>query len=218
MDIGKFPRTFWAANTIELFERLAYYGMNVIISVYLSRRVGFSTEDSITIVGTFIASLYLLPIPAGAISDKIGFRNGLFIAFSVLAVGYGLLGAFPSKEMVIVALALIAIGGAFVKPVFSGTVMKSSPEGFSKIGFSIFYMVVNIGGFLGKIVAKLLRMNMGAWVAQSNLTWLKTWVARNVPPFSWISQLLTVMSAVTPRYRSKYAPLLTTTREGGTPV
>lgn len=198
MDIGKFPRTFWAANTIELFERLAYYGMNVIISIYLTRRVGFSTENSITIVGLFIASLYLLPIPAGAISDKIGFRNGLFIAFSVLAIGYGVLGAFPSKGMVLVALALIALGGAFVKPVISGTVKKSSPEGFSKIGFSIFYMVVNIGGFLGKIIAKPLRMNMGTWISQSNLTWLKVWVAGNVPPFEITSEIVERAAEQTP--------------------
>ena len=57
MNLFKFPRTFWAANTIELFERLAYYGMNVIISIYLTRRIGFGTQDSITIVSVFIASL-----------------------------------------------------------------------------------------------------------------------------------------------------------------
>jgi dipeptide/tripeptide permease len=198
MDLGKFPRTFWAANTIELFERLAYYGMNVIISIYLTRRVGFSTEDSITIVGVFIASLYLLPIPAGAISDKIGFRNGLFIAFSVLAVGYGSLGAFPSKGMVIVSLALIAIGGAFVKPVISGTVKKSSPEGLSKIGFSIFYMVVNIGGFLGKVIAKPLRMNMGEWISRSDLTWLKSWVGSNVPPLEITPDIIERAAEQTP--------------------
>ncbi|MBU8922139.1 MAG: MFS transporter [Bacteroidales bacterium] len=183
MDLKIFPRTFWTANVIELFERLAYYGMNVILVLYLTRRVGFSVEMSATITGAFIASLYLLPIPAGAISDKIGFRNGLFIAFSVLALGYGILGLFPSKATVILALTLIAIGGAFVKPVISGTVKKTSPEGFSKIGFSIFYMVVNIGGFAGKIVAKALRQDMGSWLSASNFEALKKWVYTNVPPF-----------------------------------
>ncbi|MCK4538413.1 MAG: MFS transporter [Candidatus Krumholzibacteria bacterium] len=183
MDLKKFPRTFWTANIIELFERLAYYGMNVILVLYLTRRVGFSVEMSATITGAFIASLYLLPIPAGAISDKIGFRNGLFIAFSVLAMGYAVLGLFPSKPTVLLALGLIAIGGAFVKPVISGTVKKTSPEGFSKIGFSIFYMVVNIGGFAGKIVAKALRQDLGHWLSASNFEALKNWVYANVPPF-----------------------------------
>ena len=144
MNLKAFPRTFWVANAIELLERLAFYGMNIILSIYLTRRVGFSTELAISITGFFISSLYLLPIVAGAISDKIGFKNGLYIAFSVLAVGYGVLGIFPSKITVLFALALIAIGGAFVKPVISGTVKKTSPKDLSKIGFSIFYMIVNI--------------------------------------------------------------------------
>jgi dipeptide/tripeptide permease len=190
MELKRFPRTFWAANTIELFERLAYYGMNIILVLYLTRRVGFSDPVAFSIQGAFISSLYLLPIPTGAISDKIGFRNGLFIAFSVLAIGYGVLGAFPSKAAVVFALAMIAIGGAFVKPVISGTIKKTSPPDLSKIGFSIFYMVVNIGGFSGKIVAKLLRQDLGRWLSASNYRALQDWVAANVPPFSITPELV----------------------------
>jgi dipeptide/tripeptide permease len=181
-SMRKFPGTFWSANAIELFERLAYYGMNIILVLYLTRRVGYSVEASASITGFFISALYLLPIPTGAISDKIGFRNGLFIAFSILAFGYGLLGLFPSRSMVILSLALIAIGGSFVKPVISGTVKKSSPAELSKLGFSIFYMIVNIGGFTGKIVAKLLRQNLGEFLAGSEFEALKRWVQSNVPP------------------------------------
>ncbi len=190
MEIRRFPRTFWVANVIELFERLAYYGMNVILVLYLTRRVGFSVEYSATITGVFIASLYLLPIPTGAVSDKIGFRNGLFIAFSVLALGYAILGLFPSKGSVIFALVCIAVGGAFVKPVISGTIKKTSPEGLSRIGFSIFYMVVNIGGFAGKIIAKTLRQDLGRWISGSDYSKLKDWVYANVPPFGISESLI----------------------------
>jgi len=198
MDLRRFPRTFWAANTIELFERLAYYGMNIILAIYLTRRVGYSTELAVSITGFFISSLYLLPIPAGAVSDKIGFRNGLFAAFSLLAIGYAVLGLFPSKATVILALGLIAVGGAFVKPVISGTVKKTSPEGLSKIGFSIFYMVVNIGGFTGKIVAKLLRQDLGRWLSTSGYTVLRDWVAANVPPFRVTEDIITRAAEQTP--------------------
>jgi POT family proton-dependent oligopeptide transporter len=198
MDLRRFPRTFWAANTIELFERLAYYGMNIILAIYLTRRVGYSTQLAVSITGFFISSLYLLPIPTGAISDKIGFRNGLFIAFSLLALGYGVLGFFPSKLTVIFALALIAVGGAFVKPVISGTVKKTSPGDLSKIGFSIFYMVVNIGGFTGKIVAKLLRQDLGRWLSTSGYTALRDWVAVNVPPFRVTDDIIARAAEQTP--------------------
>ena len=198
MSLGRFPRTFWAANTIELFERLAYYGMNIILSIYLTRRVGYSTELAVSITGFFISSLYLLPIPTGAISDKIGFRKGLFAAFSLLAAGYAVLGLFPSKATVLIALALIAMGGAFVKPVISGTDKKTSPEGLSKIGFSIFYMVVNIGGFTGKIVAKLLRQDLGRWLSASGYASLKAWVAANVPPFRVTEDIIARAAEQTP--------------------
>ena len=182
-SIKKFPRTFWSANVIELFERLAYYGMNIILVLYLTRRVGYSVEASAMITGLFISALYLLPIPTGAISDKIGFKNGLYIAFSVLALGYGLLGFFPSKSMVLFSLVLIAIGGSFVKPVISGTVKKASPPDLSKLGFSIFYMIVNVGGFTGKIFAKMLRQKLGEWISKSDFEGLKNWVVANLQPF-----------------------------------
>jgi len=190
MNLRAFPRTFWVANAIELLERLAYYGMNIILSIYLTRRVGYSTELAVSITGFFISSLYLLPIVTGAVSDKIGFRNGLFIAFSVLAAGYGVLGVFPSKFTVLVALLLIAVGGAFVKPVISGTIKKTSPKDLSRIGFSIFYMIVNIGGFTGKIIAKNLRQDLGEWLSQSNFTALKEWVWVNVPPFQVTEEII----------------------------
>jgi dipeptide/tripeptide permease len=184
MDLARFPRTFWIANVIELLERIAYYGMNIVLAIYLARRVGYDTATAVTITGLFISSLYLLPIPAGAVSDKIGFRNGLIVAFSLLALGYGLLGALPAKGTVVVSLALIAVGGAFVKPVISGTVKKTSPGDLSKIGFSIFYMMVNVGGFTGKIIAKTLRQDLGGLLSRSNHAALQGWVRAHVPPFS----------------------------------
>jgi dipeptide/tripeptide permease len=197
-DIRKFPRTFWAANAIELFERVAYYGMNIILAIYLTRRVGFDDAAAVAITSIFISSLYLLPIPAGAISDKIGFRNGLFIAFSVLAAGYGALGAFPSKAAALAALALIAVGGSFVKPVISGTVKKTSPGRLSKLGFSIFYMMVNVGGFSGKLIAKALRQDLGEWLSRSQYASLQGWVNSRVPPFSVTPELAARAAEQTP--------------------
>jgi dipeptide/tripeptide permease len=111
------------------------------------------------------------------------------IAFSLLALGYGALGAFPAKSTVLFALALIAVGGAFVKPVISGTIKKTSPGDLSKIGFSIFYMMVNVGGFTGKIIAKALRQDLGARLAQSDHMALQNWVRLHVPPFAMTEEI-----------------------------
>ena len=68
----KFSKAFWVANTVELFERAAYYGVFIVITLYLSRILGFDDIQSAAIAGVFSACLYLLPTFAGALADKIG--------------------------------------------------------------------------------------------------------------------------------------------------
>ena len=84
----KFSKAFWVANTVELFERAAYYGVFIVITLYLSRILGFDDIQSAAIAGVFSACLYLLPTFAGALADKIGFRNSMLLAFTLLTCGY----------------------------------------------------------------------------------------------------------------------------------
>ena len=157
----KFPREYWVANVIELFERAAYYGMFIALTLYLTRVIGFSDIETGWIVALFASLIYLAPTFTGAAADQIGFRNGLIVAFSLLTAGYFLLGIIPQKWAAIGALSMIMVGGAFVKPVISGTVAKCSDDQNRARAFSIFYQIVNIGAFLGKTVAKPLRTEFG---------------------------------------------------------
>ena len=92
----KFSKAFWVANTVELFERAAYYGVFIVITLYLSRILGFNDIQAASIAGIFSACLYLLPTFAGALADKIGFRNSMLIAFALLTMGYAGLAVFPT--------------------------------------------------------------------------------------------------------------------------
>ena len=153
----RFPATFWFANAAELFERAAFYGMFIALTLYLTRKIGFSDVGAGYLAAAFSSIIYLLPTFLGAMADKIGFRRALIVAFSLLSAGYALLGAFQYKSTAVIALGLIMFGGAIVKPVISGTVSKCSDEDHRARAFSIFYLVVNIGAFFGKTVAKPLR-------------------------------------------------------------
>jgi len=153
----KFPKVFWYANGAELFERAAFYGMFIALAVYLTKEVGFTDVEAGWVAAFFSGFLYLFPTLSGAMADKIGFRKALMLAFALLSAGYFLLGAFPTKIMAIVSLALIVWGGSIVKPVISGTVAKSSDDDHRARAFSIFYGVVNVGAFVGKTLAKPLR-------------------------------------------------------------
>jgi dipeptide/tripeptide permease len=157
----RFPSTFWVANSVELFERAAYYGTFIAITLYLTDVVGFGDIWAAWISGLFSASLYLLPFATGTIADRIGFRPALALAFALLSIGYGSLWLAPHKTVVPFTLALIAFGGSFVKSIITGTVAKCSDAASRARAFSLFYMMVNIGSFTGKTVAKPVRVMLG---------------------------------------------------------
>ncbi len=181
----KFSKAFWIANTVELLERAAYYGVFIVITLYLSRILAFSDIEAAMIAGFFSAGLYLLPTFSGAYADKIGFKNALLLAFSLLTIGYAGLAIFPNilqakglveygrevhftglrgmgiRYTIIPIMLVIMIGGSFIKSVITGTVAKETNEANRAKGFSVFYMMVNIGAFSGKTIVKPLRESMG---------------------------------------------------------
>lgn len=181
----KFSKAFWVANSVELLERLAYYAVFIVITLYLSNVWGFTDIEAGIISGVFSASLYLLPTFAGALADKIGFRSAIILAFGLLTLGYGGLGLLPtllesaglvSYEMtttfsgldssslrysIVPVLILIVIGGSFIKAVISGTVARETTSENRAKGYAVFYMMVNIGAFTGKTVVDPLRKSMG---------------------------------------------------------
>jgi dipeptide/tripeptide permease len=157
----RFPRTFWFANGAELCERAAYYGMFISLLRYLNQDIGFTDIQAGAVSALFAGFIYLFPTFMGILADKIGFKQALMLAFSVLTVGYSLLGTFQRKDTAVLALVLIMLGGAIIKPVISGTVAKCSDSAHRARAMSIFYMVVNIGAFSGKGLAGVLNEALG---------------------------------------------------------
>lgn len=157
----KFPKAFWFANASELCERAAYYGTFIALRTYLLRVVGLDDVQAGFVAGLFGALIYLFPFFTGALADRMGFRNALMLAFGLLTMGYASLGRFHDFWPVMGALFLVVIGGAFVKPVITGTASKSSTDANRARAFSIFYMMVNIGSFTGKTIVAPIRIEMG---------------------------------------------------------
>lgn len=157
----KYSREFWVANTVELFERAAYYGFFIAVTLYLTNIVGFDDIWAAWIGGVFTAGLYFLPPFTGAFADKIGFRRAIILSFALLTIGYITLGLFPYKPIVISSLAVVMFGGSFIKSVITGTIAKTTTEETRAKGYSIFYGMVNIGAFLGKTFAYPLRIYLG---------------------------------------------------------
>jgi dipeptide/tripeptide permease len=170
--VNGFSSTFWIANTLELFERLAYYGAKAVLTVFLATKVGLEKEAGF-LAGLFNAVLYSLPIVAGVFVDKYGFKRTLMACFAIFCVGYFLIGlagmeygqaiveTVGKRNYVIGVLLLTAVGGSLIKPCIVGTVAKTSKPGAQALGFSIYYTLVNLGGAIGPIIAFYVRQDLG---------------------------------------------------------
>ncbi|HTG37131.1 MAG TPA: MFS transporter [Thermoanaerobaculia bacterium] len=171
--IRGFSRTFWVANTLELFERFAFYGSKAVLTIYLAQRVGLGPEAAGSLAGVFSGVLYFLPVLAGTVVDRYGFKRSLAACFSIFCVGYFLIGlaglnfgqsivaAIGKGPYIFAVLMLTAVGGSLIKPSIVGTVARTSAPEAKSLGYSIYYTLVNIGGGLGPILALGVRENLG---------------------------------------------------------
>ncbi len=155
--VRRLPGTLWSALVIELFERFAYYGVVLVLGIYIVQVLGVRSDVYGGITSFFNGASYLLPLFAGALAERYGYKPTLVVALALLAVGYFLVGT-GGLATVWIALGLAAVGGAIVKPVISGTVTRTTEEGSTRpVGFGLYYMMINAGGLLGPIVVAQIR-------------------------------------------------------------
>ena len=156
--LKKYNRNFWASNTIELFERWAWYGFYLAFALYLvnskdTGALGFSQAQKGIIMGTGSMLLYFLPVITGSIADKIGYKKILFLSFVIYISGFYMIRTFDSFGWMFFAFVWTCVGGAFFKPIISAMISRTTDDETASIGFGIFYMMVNIGGFIGPFLA-----------------------------------------------------------------
>ncbi|MDP2038073.1 MAG: MFS transporter [Ignavibacteria bacterium] len=169
-----FHPSFWVANVMELFERLAYYGQQIVFMIYLRNNLHFTETEAGQLSGIFGGLIYLLPILGGTLADKWGFKKAFNVAFTILGIGYFLIGSMglsvfssfysstPNYWLLMLFLIFTAFGGSFIKPSVLGTVAVASKDADSKsLGFAIYYWLVNAGAMIGPTIAYLVRDSFG---------------------------------------------------------
>ena len=147
-----FPPQFWLVIVFEFFERGSYYGMMSILSVYMTDILGFSKEGVGLIKSVIQPLLYFLPILAGSIADRLGYRRTLMVAFALLGTGYFLTSQMTTYTAVFISLVIMGFGAGTFKPLISGTIAKLTNEKNSTFGFGIFYWSINFGAFLFPLI------------------------------------------------------------------
>ncbi len=154
------PRGLSTLFFTEMWERFSYYGMRAFLILYMTASVangglGFDDRTAATVYGNYVGSVWLTPILGGIIADRfLGQYRSVLIGGSIIALGHFTL-AFKSLTAFYAGLALIVIGTGLLKPNISTIVGALYEEGDTRrdAGFSVFYMGINLGAFLGPLIA-----------------------------------------------------------------
>lgn len=158
-----FSKNYWTVIVMEFFERGSYYGMMSILSVYMVDQLNYSKESVGVIKSTIQPLLYILPILAGAIGDRFGYKKTLTFAFIFLGLGYFLTSQTTEYSMVFASLVIMGIGAGAFKPMISGTIARETDQSNSTIGFGIFYWSINLGAFLFPLILVPYIKNAFGW-------------------------------------------------------
>jgi POT family proton-dependent oligopeptide transporter len=157
------PRGLATLFFTEMWERFSYYGMRGILILFMvdaaaTGGMGLTDEKAAAIYGLYTAAVYLTALPGGWLADRIlGQRSAVFLGGIVIASGHFSM-AIPTTATFFLGLALIVIGTGLLKPNVSSIVGDLYPEGGARrdAGFSVFYMGINVGAFVGPIICGLL--------------------------------------------------------------
>ena len=157
------PRGLATLFFTEMWERFTYYGMRAILLLFLVASIqegglGIDDKTGSSIYGLYISGTYLLSLAGGWIADRlIGAQRAVFWGGVLIVIGNGCL-AVGSPQLFFLGLVIILFGTGLLKPNISAIVAQLYPEGGSRrdAGFSIFYMGINLGAFLGSTLVPIL--------------------------------------------------------------
>jgi len=162
------PKGLYVLFTTEMWERFNFYGMRALLTLFLVNALAFSDKDASIVYGGFLGLSYLTPMLGGYIADRyLGNRNCIILGGLVMGIGQLLLflsgyiyvsSIDIAKLFMWAALAVFIVGNGFFKPNISSMVGQLYNKGDSRLdsAFTIFYMGINVGAFLGMSVCPFL--------------------------------------------------------------
>jgi MFS family permease len=160
--IASLSYVFWIVGGMEMIERLAYYGVKAVGALYAKDPVSkgglgitMTQFGSILMIWALVQSI--LPVFTGVLSDRFGYKQTIGLSTIIKIAGYLIMAAMPTYVGFLIGAIVLAAGTAVFKPGIQGTLVKASKPENSSMAWGIFYQTVNIGGFLGPLLAGAMR-------------------------------------------------------------
>lgn len=152
-----FPKVFWVANSVEILERFAYYGIYLGFGIYMEY-LGYTKAQLGVVQSIFLLFSYVIPVISGTFADRFGFKKVLIVSYLAYLPSILLLIATKSFSGIALTMLSIALAAGIFKPLISGTVRVVTDKTNKTLGFGVFYAMVNVGASFGPIVAGKLRV------------------------------------------------------------
>jgi len=165
-DVGVHPRGLYVLFATEMWERFSFYSMLALFTLYLrdpAQGFGWTAAEATSLYANYLMFVYASPLVGGFLADRIlGYRRAVMIGGVFFMAGHGLL-ALHSLPAVYAALACLVVGNGFFKPNVSTMVGNLYPENSSlkERAYNIFYMGINIGGFIAPLVMEVVKSRFG---------------------------------------------------------
>ena len=149
-----FPRSFWMGCTMEMWERLAYYGVRVVMPIYIAQAdepggLHFTQADKGTIYAWWFLVGSGVPMFSGGLADRYGYKKTIALSATINIVAFTLMANVRSFSAFFAAVMLLALGTALFKPGLQGTLAQSMTKKNSSVGWGLFYWLVNVGAAIG---------------------------------------------------------------------
>jgi len=153
---------FWVVGAMEMIERLAFYGVRAVATIYATRPVsehglGVTMARFGWLLMCWNLAQSLIPVFTGGLSDRYGYKQTIFVSTAVKCLGYLIMAWFPSYWGFFAGAMFLAVGTAIFKPGIQGTLIKATNRRNSSMAWGIFYQTVNIGGWIGPLIALQMR-------------------------------------------------------------
>jgi POT family proton-dependent oligopeptide transporter len=153
------PRGLYVLFASEMWERFSYYGMRALLVLYLTEGLHYVRKDALLLYATYTSLVYLTPLLGGYLADKfLGQRKAILIGGMLMAMGHF---AMAFESHLHLALCLLMLGNGFFKPNISTMVgnLYTKDDARRDSAYTIFYMGINLGGFLSPLVCGYLGQN-----------------------------------------------------------
>ena len=160
-QLSTLGRPYWMVNIMEMFERLAYYGVRMVIPIYIAQAdeatgLHFTQIEKGQIFLIWALVQTLVPMFSGGFADRYGFKKTIAASVGIKIIGYLLMATQREFYPFLLGCCVLAFGTGTFKPGIQGTISQSITRQNSSVGWGGFYMLVNIGGFLGPPLAHFL--------------------------------------------------------------